>query len=234
MRSVLVVDDDVDLVRLLLGYLGEEGFTCLSAATAGEAFAVLAESAVDVVLLDVHLPDSSGFEILRKLRSDAATADLPVLMLTIRGDEMDKVVGLEMGADDYMSKPFSARELAARLRALIRRSDRIRTNGAGDTVQYIDDLAVHAKGHFVMVNGERVDLTNPELTLLSLLCRNVGLVSKRELLNKELFGHVAYSSDRSLDVLVSRLRKKLGPRADGGERIRAVRGEGYTFLVNEP
>jgi two-component system response regulator CpxR len=149
-------------------------------------------------------------------------------MLTARGEEIDRVIGLEMGADDYLAKPFSSRELVARLRALLRRTSLNKTN---PPLQQVDDLCINRVSLCVGVNGQQQEVTVSELRLLTLLTQHIGEIVSRDDLYKSIFGHPAYPMDRSLDMLVSRLRKKLGPRKDGGERIKAVRGEGYLYLL---
>ena len=231
-HTVLIIDDDRGLFVLLEEYLRDEGFACLHAAAPEAGFAALEAGGVDVVILDVMLPGMNGFEVLRRLRATPRFAALPVLMLTARGDEIDRVVGLELGADDYLGKPFSARELVARLRAVLRRAAPAGAESVPVAPQQLDDVIIDRASHSVKVNNRAVALTMAELRLLLALAEHPGRVAERDTLYKLLFGHYAYPADRSLDMLVSRLRKKLGPRADGGERIKAVRGEGYTFLLS--
>ncbi|MDR1041749.1 MAG: response regulator transcription factor [Deltaproteobacteria bacterium] len=235
MARILILDDDEELSGLLKSYLAEDGFDCEHAATPEQGLRELASGGFDALILDVMLPDMNGFEVLRHLRSEEATAALPVIMLTARGEEIDRVVGLEMGADDYLPKPFSTRELVARLRALMRRSTRASPGQADNSVQRVGDVCLDRKTLSVSVGDRRQELTVPELRLLSHLVQDTGEVVGRDFLYKSIFGHLPYPADRSLDMLVSRLRRKLGPRQDGGERIKAVRGEGYVYLLaDEP
>lgn len=229
MATILIIDDDVELFSLLSEYLTVEGFDSAHAADAEKGLREAARGGYDALVLDVMLPRMNGFEVLRRLRAEETTALLPVLMLTARGEEIDRVVGLEMGADDYLAKPFSSRELVARLRALFRRASLDKAHLA---LQYVDDLVINRASLCVGVNGRHQDLTVSELRLLTLLTQKIGKIVSRDTLYKSIFGHPAYSMDRSLDMLVSRLRKKLGQRKGGGERIRAVRGEGYMYLVS--
>ncbi len=243
MRNILIIDDDEELFSLLADYLNDEDFTCLPAPDAETGLARAGQSGVDAVVLDVMLPGMNGFEVLRRLRAAEATRDLPVLMLTARGEEIDRVVGLEMGADDYLGKPFSPRELVARLRAILRRAGGSAsgnmpsdmpsnmTGAAIPNVQQIDDISLNQASYCVLVNNREQPLSGAEMRLLSQLARQIGQVVGRDDLYDAVFGHPAYPTDRSLDMLVSRLRKKLGPRPDGGERIKAVRGEGYVYLL---
>ena len=229
--KILIIDDDRELFLLLDEYLGEEGFSCLHAANPEQGFRILGGERVDAVILDVMLPGMNGFEALKRLRAEPGNELLPVLMLTARGEEIDRVVGLELGADDYLGKPFSPRELVARLRAVMRRSAAVEEQRSSSLLRF-DDVVIDRASHSVSAGGVSVDLTMSELRLLLLLAEQPGEVADRDALYKTLFGHQAYPADRSLDMLVSRLRKKLGPRADGGERIKAVRGEGYVFLLS--
>lgn len=228
MPTILIIDDDEALFSLLNAYLKEEGFSSIHAADAEKGLREAAKGGHDALVLDVMLPGMNGFEVLRRLRGEEVTAMLPILMLTARGEEIDRVVGLEMGADDYLSKPFSSRELVARLRALLRRSSLGKT---GPPLQYVDDLSINRASLCVGVKGQQHVLTVSELRLLTLLTQNIGEIVGRDVLYKSIFGHPAYPTDRTLDMLVSRLRKKLGSRKDGGERIKAVRGEGYIYLL---
>lgn len=229
MPTICIIDDDHELFALLGEYLEGEGFCCLHAPDPEQGLAMAASGGVDAVILDVMLPEINGFEVLRRLRTAEKTQDLPVIMLTARDEEIDRVVGLEMGADDYLGKPFSPRELTARLRALLRRS-----SGGAPAVEakmaVTGDVAFSPQSLTVTVGAEKRTLTVPEMRLLSLLFGDAGTVVSRDRLYAEIFGHPAYHGDRSLDMLVSRLRKKLGPMPGGGERIRAARGEGYVYL----
>ena len=231
MTRILIIDDDVELFSLLNDYLKDEGFTCVHAADAQKGLQEAAKGGFDALILDVMLPGINGFEALRQLRSHEASAILPVLMLTARGEEVDRVVGLEMGADDYLGKPFSTRELVARLRALLRRSAHGKAGQPLTSMKQIGDIQINRASLCVTVSGRQQELTVSELRLLEHLVQNTGEVIGRDFLYKSIFGHHAYPMDRSLDMLVSRLRKKLGARHDGGERIKAVRGEGYVYLL---
>lgn len=228
MPNLLIVDDDRELQKLLADYLGEAGFQCKAALDAQGGLALLEKGPWDAVILDIMLPGMSGLDILRRIRENGATRSVPVLMLTARGDEVDRVVGLDMGADDYLTKPFSARELVARINALIRRSMR-QDDAFG--LHAVGDIVINRSSLSVSVGGNRLELTVPEMRLLEMLVAEPGRPVERNLLSNTLFGHPAYPHDRSLDMLVSRLRKRLGPRHDGGERIKAVRGEGYVYIL---
>ncbi len=231
MQNILIIDDDEELFSLLADCLKDEEFACAHAPDAATGLKLAARGNVDAVVLDVMLPGLNGFEVLRRLRAEEDTACLPVLMLTARGEEIDRVVGLEMGADDYLGKPFSPRELVARLRAILRRAPSCRPDHVPPTALHIGDLSFNPAAYCVMINNREQALSGAETRLLSQLVQQLGQVVSRDLLYEAIFGHPAYPMDRSLDMLVSRLRKKLGARPDGGERIKAVRGEGYVYLL---
>lgn len=233
MPRLLIIDDDYSLFALLSEYLGNLEFTCSHAPDADAGLAALANETWDAVILDVMLPGKSGHEVLRRMRDAEATCALPVLMLTARGEEEDKVAGLELGADDYMAKPFGAKELVARLRALLRRTERVgAARPGGEGVLALDDLKIDRESLTVALPEGRAEITASELRLLELFAEAPGKVIERDILYRRILGHKPFAQDRSLDMMISRLRKKLGQRSDGGERIRAARGEGYMFLVS--
>ncbi|MCG6964263.1 MAG: response regulator transcription factor [Acidobacteria bacterium] len=228
-RRVLVVDDDRELCELLERYLGGEGFVVESVADGEAGVARAVAGAADVVVLDVMLPGVDGFEALRRIR---AACDVPVLMLTARGDEVDRIVGLEIGADDYLPKPFNPRELAARLRAILRRAGGELALGTSEPrILRVDDLELDLGARTATCGSETVRLTGTEFSLLELLARNAGQVMTREQLSREVLERRPSAFDRSLDVHVSNLRRKLGPRPDGDDRIKTVRGRGYVLTV---
>ena len=230
MFTLLIIDDDHELFSLLSEYMQEEGVAGVHAAEPETGLLEASNGGFEAIILDVMLPGMSGFEVLRHLRSREQTQNVPVLMLTARGEEIDRVVGLEMGADDYLPKPFSPRELVARLRALLRRSPQHRLAQESANIQVMDDVRINRASASVSAGGVEHQLTVPEMRLLTHLIQNAGATVTRTSLYSSIFGRQAAPGDRSLDMLVSRLRKKLGPRSDGGERIKAVRGEGYIFL----
>ncbi len=228
MNKVLIIDDDVELCDLVSEYLTVEGFE-ISAVHDGETGLERALSGeYDLAILDVMLPKINGFDVLRNLREKSG---LPVLMLTARGDDMERIVGLEIGADDYLPKPFNPRELVARLRAILRRA----ANEEGDPVPVekisVDDLELSASSRSVKRDGEELPVTSVEFDLLSALLREAGRVVKKEDLSEGVLERRLSPYDRSLDMHVSNLRKKLGPRADGSERIKTVRSVGYIYTV---
>jgi phosphate regulon transcriptional regulator PhoB len=227
--TVLVVDDERDIVELVRYHLEKEGFRCLVAADGGAALRLAREARPDVLVLDRMLPGLDGLEVTRQLRRDAATARLPIIMLTARADEVDRVVGLEVGADDYVVKPFSPRELVARVRALLRRTG----EPAAKTVTRMGVVTVDEGRHQVAVDGRAVELTAKEFGLLVALLRAGGRVLSREQLLDAVWGYAnaAEIESRTVDVHIRRLREKLGAAA---RHIVTVKGAGYRVEDGEP
>ncbi|HJL16695.1 MAG TPA: response regulator transcription factor [Sandaracinaceae bacterium LLY-WYZ-13_1] len=224
--DILVVDDDTELCELLEEYLAREGFT-VEAVHDGESGLERATAGGHrLIVLDVMLPALNGFDVLRRLR---ASSSVPVLMLTARGQDVDRIVGLEMGADDYLPKPFNPRELVARIRAIHRRAEH--AVEAEVEVLTVDDLELHVASRAVLRDGEELSLTTAELGLLEALLRGLGRVVSREELSEQVLGRRFSPYDRSIDVHVSNLRKKLGPGPGGRERIKTVRGHGYLYAM---
>ena len=224
---VLVVDDEESIVQLLCTALRYEGFATESAASGREALSAAAAFRPDLVLLDVMLPDVSGLEVCRRVRRDEATAQLPILMLTAKGEEMDRVVGFEVGADDYVSKPFSPRELVLRIEAILRRGQR-ETQAPKSIV--IKELEIDVPGHRVTVNGTEVVLTALEFRLLLDLATRRGRVQSRDALLQRVWGYTPGVETRTVDTHVKRLREKLG--AASGV-IETVRGVGYRIRTDD-
>jgi two-component system response regulator CpxR len=222
MERLLVIDDDAELCQLVTRFLSREGFTVrwtLSGAAGIEQ--ALAEE-YSLIMLDVMMPDTDGFEVLRRIRQHSRT---PVLMLTARGDTRDRVLGLEMGADDYLPKPFDPSELVARIRAILRRSSP-RTAAAAVAV---GDVELDGGTRTARCAGKLLDLTTVEFDLLAVLMRSAGSTVSREDLVRNVLGRDFSPFDRSIDTHVCNLRRKLGPLEDGGERIKGVRGAGYLY-----
>lgn len=236
MEKILIIDDDVNLCELLGDCLGLEGFDCDFAHNGPDGMERLQTGLWDLLVLDIMLPWCSGFDVLRFIRRNSSTARLPVLMLTAKSAEMDRISGLESGADDYLTKPFSCRELAARIRAILRRAERSLAQTAGaqpSSVTLLGDLHMNSATMRITVRDEIVPITPLEFHLLEILVKNSGQVISRELLSQEVLGHNLNPAERTIDVHVSRIRSKLGNYADGSQRIRAVRGEGYVYLQQE-
>lgn len=227
MKKILAIDDDRDLCELLAVFLEAEGFAVDTAHNGREGLAKALERRYDLLLLDVMLPGLNGFDLLRELRK---TKQVPVIMLTARGEEVDRVVGLEMGADDYLPKPFSTRELLARIRAILRRGESVASRGASpEQATELGDLVLYPGSHEVLKNGEEVHLTHVEFRLLETLFHSAGTAVQRETLVREVLERAYSPWDRSIDVHASNLRRKLGPLPDGGDRIKTIRGVGYMY-----
>ena len=230
-RRILVVDDDAELGDLLRTYLIREGFSCLHVADGEAGLEEALSGRHDLAVLDVMLPQRGGFDVLREIRGQS---DLPVVMLTARGDPVDRVVGLELGADDYIPKPFLPRELVARVRAVLRRSERREGDPETGTERLrVGDLELFPRSRTVRVGGEALPLTGTEFRLLATLMGSAGHLVPLETLSPEVLGRPHSPFDRSLGVHLSNLRRKLGPYPEGTERIRTVRGEGYVLVYPE-
>ncbi|MFH2007847.1 MAG: response regulator transcription factor [bacterium] len=225
-RRILLVDDDVELCELLADYLSPEGFELESVHDGAHGLERALSQDHGLVLLDVMLPGLSGFEVLRKLREQSR---IPVLMLTARGDDVDRIVGLEMGADDYLAKPFNTREMVARIRAILRRVEGPSPDASASAPVVVDDVVLDRSTLRVSRAGEHIPLTSVEFSLLEVLLGTAGQVISREDLCLKVLGRELSPYDRSVDVHVSNLRRKLGKSSDDTERIRTVRGVGYQY-----
>lgn len=223
---VLLIDDDVRLYELLASYLEQNGFTVTCVADGPKGLAALAGGSFDAVLLDVMMPGMDGLEVCKRIR---AKSQVPVLMLTAKGDETDRVVGLELGADDYIAKPFSPRELLARLRAVLRRSN---PEGASERIN-VGEIGIDVPSRQVTVSGKEVELTGVEFDILLALARRPGRVVAREALLSEAGRGDVSVSDRTVDVHISHLRQKLDDDPKSPRRIKTVRGVGYV-LAKDP
>lgn len=228
-RSILIIDDDTELCELLTEFLVPEGFEVNSVHSGHDGLDRVFSGAYSLVVLDVMLPGMSGFDLLRELRR---RLDTPVLMLTAKGEEVDRIVGLEMGADDYLPKPFNPRELLARIRAIMRRvEDSGRGKSAEPVTLSVGDVVFDPGSRNVWQGDTEVDLTAAEFDLLGALLKKAGSVVSREELAQQVLGRRLTPYDRSIDVHISSLRKKLGLRDDETERIRTVRGMGYQYAA---
>lgn len=231
MASILLVEDERTLLSTIAYNLRHEGHEVITAED-GEQALVAAAASPDLVLLDVMLPKIDGFEVCRRIRQKSA---VPILMLTAKGDEVDRVVGLELGADDYLTKPFSMRELLARVKALLRRRDLLQAelgrSGAGEPVQRLaaGDLEIDVAAHRVSLGGRAVGLTPKEFNLLTYLVRNRGHVFSAERLLEQVWGYERAVDARTVPVHIRSLREKLEEEPSKPKRIETVRGVGYRF-----
>ncbi|WP_158966819.1 response regulator transcription factor [Paraglaciecola sp. L3A3] len=226
-KHLLLIDDDTDFTQLLSEYLGPQGYD-IDIANDGEEGLSMATSNVhyDLILLDVMLPKLDGFEVLKKLRSSHLT---PVLMLTAKGDDYDKILGLEIGADDYLAKPFNHRELSARIKALVRRMAMLPSNSTQQNLK-LGDVELSPSTQQVYCAGQLLELTGTEFSVLQLLMINQGKLVSKEDISEKVLGRKLAAFDRSIDMHVSNLRKKLSALSSE-EKIKTLRGAGYQYLV---
>jgi DNA-binding response OmpR family regulator len=227
---VLLVDDDRELCQMLTEYLNAEHFEVRSVHDGSVALEELRTREFEILILDVMLPSVTGFDVLRELGS---TRTMPILMLTARGDDIDRIVGLELGADDYLSKPFNPRELVARMRAILRRASTRVARGATPDVFEIGPIVLNTGMHQVRVAGEPVPLTGAEFRVLELLMRSAGTVISRDLLTEQALGRKLVPYDRSIDTHISNLRRNLALEAGSHPEIKNVRGSGYTLTLTD-
>ena len=221
---VLLVDDDRELCQMLTEYLNAEHFDVKSVHDGSDALEKLQTNDFEILILDVMLPGMGGFDVLRKLGASYVT---PILMLTARGDDVDRIVGLELGADDYLSKPFNPRELVARIRAILRRASNHSARGNVPDELVVGPISLNTGTHVVNVTGNPVPVTGAEFRVLELLMRSVGQVISRETLTEQALGRKLVAYDRSIDTHISNLRRKLELEVGKNPEIKNVRGSGY-------
>ena len=226
MNRVLIIDDDAELCELIARFLGSEGFAVDRAADGSQGIARALSGSYALIMLDVMMPDLSGFEVLRRIRASSRT---PVLMLTARGDTHDRVVGLELGADDYLPKPYDPSELVARIRAILRRSESRPPGSTASAPLVVDDIELTSSHRAVTRDGQPVELTAVEFDLLERLMKVAGTVVNREDLVRMVLGREFSPYDRSIDTHICNLRKKIGRLKDGTDRIKGIRGTGYLY-----
>ncbi len=226
MSKILLIDDDEELCELVSEYLTVEGLTVEAVHDGESGLRNAVSNQFDLVILDVMLPKMNGFDVLRELRQKSK---IPVLMLTARGDDMERIVGLEIGADDYLPKPFNPRELVARIRAILRRTE---TEQLPNSKFQVDDIEVSISARSAKKDGEDLNLTAVEFDLLVALLKDAGKVINKEDLSETVLDRKLSPYDRSLDMHISNLRKKLGTREDDDERIKTIRSVGYIYTVN--
>jgi len=227
-EHVLVIDDDVELCNLVSRFLVREGFQIDAVNGGAQGIERALSGDYALVVLDVMMPEMSGFDVLRRIRAESP---LPVLMLTARGDALDRVLGLEMGADDYLPKPFSPPELAARIRAILRRAKPGTPQSSTHTTITIGEIELDSGARVVRHGHQLINLTTVEFDLLEALMRGAGQVLNREKLTRDILGREFSPFDRSIDTHVCNLRKKIGPLPDGTDRIKGVRGIGYLYAL---
>jgi two-component system, OmpR family, response regulator CpxR len=225
MTKILMIDDDVEFVQMMREYLEPEGFTVASAHSYDSGLKAAREHAVALIVLDVMLPGGSGFDLLRTLRKESK---IPVVLLTGRGEAVDRIVGLEIGADDYLPKPADPRELAARIRAVLRRTEREPSADENDDWIRVGEISLSPRRREILCRKEVVDATSFEFNVLEYLMKNVGKIIPREELAEAALGRKLGMLDRSIDVHLSRLRKKLSA-CGASEHIKSIRGSGYIF-----
>ena len=225
METILVADDEANIRELVTLYLEKEGFSVITASDGRAAVNSAREFQPDLIVLDLMMPELSGYEVCRELRRDS---DVPILMLTARGDDVDRIVGLELGADDYLGKPFHPRELTARVKAILRRSGSAAQRETGSVV--VGPLSIDWRRHVVTLDGAELRLRNKEFDLLRQLAEHEGIVLSREQLLETVWGYDYYGETRTVDVHVNQLRRKLTTDAIA---IETVRGVGYK-LVQTP
>jgi DNA-binding response OmpR family regulator len=227
MPTILIVEDERNLCHLIRDNLQEQGYQVLQAFDGPSALTMAKDAVPDLVILDIMLPGMDGLEVCRRLRQDSI---VPILMLTARAEEIDRVLGLELGADDYLTKPFSMRELKARVRALLRRVEMMQTTHlSANQVLTTAGLYLDPTSYETRLDDQAIDLTPKEFALLYLLVRHPGRVFSRAYLLDEIWGYEAAAYDRTVDTHVYRLRQKLGAAGEIAQRIVAVRGIGYKF-----
>jgi len=224
-NRILIIDDDTELCALVTRFLRAEGFDIDRAANAAQGINDALSGPYALIMLDVMMPDMNGFEVLRQIRARSRT---PVLMLTARGDTHDRVLGLEMGADDYLPKPYDPSELAARIRAILRRSGTPPDSSLTSPL-VVGDIELNPSSRTATRNGKPVDLTAVEFDLLAALIRVAGTAVSRQDLVQTVLGREFSPFDRSIDTHVCNLRKKIGRLKDGTERIKGIRGTGYLY-----
>ena len=225
-QTILIADDDTELCDLLREYLGLEGFEVRLAHDGEQALVESRRPGVDAMVLDIMMPRMNGIDVLRHLRKES---ELPVIMLTGRGDDLDRIIGLELGADDYLAKPANPRELLARIRAVLRRS------GTRSTIATLEvgDLVLNQGGRELHRGGQLMDLTSTEFSIIQLLLQHSGEVVEKKDLYLAAIGREPVAYDRSIDMHVSNLRRKLGQAMDATERIETIRGIGYQYRFGE-
>ena len=232
--KVLVVDDEANIVELIKFNLEKNGFTVIAAYDGLDAINLVEQTDPDLVILDIMLPAMDGLEVCRQLRQSVRHRNLPIIMLTAKGEEIDTVLGLEMGADDYIKKPFSPRELVARVKARLRSEQILNTEDAQGIKPLIrKDLVIIPDKYEALVGDKKMDLTPKEFELLRILAANPGKVMTRDMLLEKVWGYEFFGDTRTVDVHIRHLRKKLEDDSSSPQYIKTIRGVGYKFCENE-
>lgn len=224
-KKIFIVEDDKSISKLIKYNLEKEGYECKVSYDGEDALKALRKSAVDLIILDIMLPGMDGLEVCRQLKQDQQTSGIPIIMLTAKGEEVDKIVGFELGADDYMVKPFSPRELALRIKAILKRS-KVEEAKAAEDILSSGDITVDLPRHKVTVGKKKIILTPMEFDLLVVLMKRAGRVQTREKLLEDVWDIASDVTTRTVDTHIKRLREKLGK---SGDLIDTVRGVGYSF-----
>lgn len=224
--KILVVDDESHIVELVKFNLESNGYSVVEASDGKEALAKAKAESPDLILLDLMLPIIDGTEVCKKLKNDVSTESIPIIMLTAKSDEMDKIIGLEIGADDYITKPFSLRELLARIKAVLRRRTDIKIKEIVKIIK-VEDLIIDDEKHEVLKYGDKLDLTLKEFELLNILAKNRGKVLSRNYLLDEIWGYDYFGETRTVDVHIRHLRKKIEDDDKNPKYIETIRGVGY-------
>lgn len=225
MQTILIIEDEADLAELLAFNLEREGYKAVVATDGAEGLDIAGRMLPDLVLLDLMLPGMLGTDVCKAIKKSEKTSRIPVIMLTAKGEEIDKVVGFEVGADDYVVKPFSTRELMLRVKAVLRRAE---SDAPADPVITVGTISIDTDRHMVTVSGEGVNFTTTEFKLLHTLVMRLGRVQSREVLLRDVWGYNFVEDTRTVDTHITRLRTKLG---EAGEMIKTVRGFGYKLEV---
>ncbi|MCI5597695.1 MAG: response regulator transcription factor [Lachnospiraceae bacterium] len=234
-QRILAVDDEEHILELIEYNLVKNGFSVTTVSSGEEALALLEKEPFDLVLLDIMMEGMGGIEVLKRIRNQKETKDMPVILLTARGEEIDKVLGLEMGADDYMAKPFGVHELAARIKAVLRRSQRTTAEEEREHKDSVHAgrLTIDKETREAMVDGKPLDLALKEFELLYLLVKNKGFVFSRDQALEQVWGYDYFGETRTVDVHIRNIRKKLEEKGMNPDCIKTVRGVGYKFQQEE-
>ena len=228
MSKILIVDDEQDIVELLSYNLGKEGFSTIKAYDGEAAIGLVRSGKPDLMLLDLMLPKMNGLDVCKAIRRNPETANLPIIMLTAKGEEIDKIIGLEIGADDYITKPFSVKELIARVRSILRRMQEVENKTGNEDFEY-KDMKINYPSCLVKISGKPVTLSPTELKLLFFFSRNRGRVYSRNQILDHVWGDDTFITDRAVDVHIRRLRSQIEKNMENPQYILTVRGFGYKF-----